>query len=119
MYDDLTERIERIEKECNQLKLMNKRWQICTLIFTLIALLEFSVGFSAQSSPKIVEAEVFRLRDSNSKIRAQNLHVGKDAVEMAFMDDKGRARLAIGVNKAGIPRIDVLDLKDLSRISCL
>ena len=116
MLDELTRRIGNIEEKCESLERGNRCWRATAVLSTgILAVIAFC-GSGKPGPTKIVEAEVFRLLDSSSRVRAQLAIRPRGGVELVFQDEKGQARLSMGAKEDGSPVIYFFDPGEKARM---
>ena len=117
METDIVQRIERLEAECQSLRASNRHWRMATLA-AILGLISFSAcGSGAQTPTKVIEAELFRVRDASSRVVAEFGVHPKGGNSLRLIDEKGIERLTVASKKDGSPLITLFDERDKARIN--
>jgi hypothetical protein len=117
MPDDLARRIERVEAECRSLRIAGRRWRLAALAAILGLIIFGACGSGTPEPTKIIEAELFRVRDASSKVLAEFGVHPNGGVALHLKDGKGITRVALSSKKDGSPSIILFDENDKMRIN--
>jgi hypothetical protein len=109
--DDLTTRLERLERQ-------GRRWKRTAFVVLLGAVALAVMGQAPPHRlPKSLEAEEFVLRDSRGQVRASlGTAQGSNSTVLQFHGENGKPRTRITVASDGTSSLEVMDTGDHVRL---
>jgi len=105
MFDALAERLDRLERECCQLKRANRRWRALGVAFVFGAVAALGLGAGGSN---VIDAVCMNLRDDRGRIRASLSLDGNGSPRLRF-HDRSQVRGSLGLDKNGVPDLKFHD----------